>query len=131
MVEIIVEAEIRPTEDPEKVKKAMSTIVKADNYEIIDYTQGYKIIRAKCNSIYSLEPFRNSVKIQQIEPAVRSYLHKYVEDNSLTILLHKQAAYSGKISLVDSERESPLGPIKVEIKGARGELEIVINYLTS
>ncbi|MEM4717684.1 MAG: RNA-binding domain-containing protein [Desulfurococcaceae archaeon] len=131
MVEIIVEAEIRPTEELEKVKKALSTIVNVEDYEIIEYTKGYRVIRVKRGSISSLEPFRNAVRIQQIGPTVKSYLYKYFENDTLTILLHKQAAYSGKISLIDSERESPLGPVKVEIRGSKSEIETAINYLTS
>lgn len=131
MVEILIETEVRPTEDIEKVKKALSTIVILENFEVKEITTGFKIILLKCNRKECLEPLRNAIKVQQIEPAVRAYLYKRIEDSSLTILIHKQAAFAGKISLIDSDRESPLGPIKVEVSGNSEEIEELINYLTS
>ncbi|MEM0246286.1 MAG: RNA-binding domain-containing protein [Desulfurococcaceae archaeon] len=130
MVEIAVEAEVRPTEDVEKVKKALSTVVNASEFVIEEIAAGFKVIRTKCDRIECMEPLRNTIKIQQIEPAVRAYLYKYKSKGVLTVMLHKQVAYVGKISLVDDARESPLGPIKVEVSGTEEEIEELIDYLT-
>lgn len=130
MVKIIVETEIRPTEDIEKVKKALQTIITLNDLNIEEVATGFKTVSIKCESIKCLEPLRNAIKIQQIEPAVRAYLHKNIENSTLTILIHKQAAFAGKISLVDSDRESPLGSIRIVITGGIEEVEDVIEYLT-
>lgn len=131
MVEIVVEVEVRPTEDLEKVKKALSTVVSTSDFTVEEIAKGFRIIRAKCNVVECLEPFKNTIRIQQIEPAVRAYLYKYKRNGTLAILLHKQAAFAGKISLVDSDRESPLGPIRVEVSGTEEEINELIKYLTS
>lgn len=131
MVEIVVEAEVRPTEDVEKVKKALSTVVDVSNFVVEEITAGFRVVRIKCSRVECMEPFRNAIKIQQIEPAVRAYLYKYKNNGTLTIMLHKQVAYVGKISLIDNTRESPLGPIRIEVSGTEEEIEELIEYLTS
>lgn len=130
MVEITAEVEVRPSEDIEKVKKALSTAIELGNFVVEELTRGFSVIRVSCSKIECLEPFRNAIRVQQIEPAVRSYLYKRKENGILTILLHKQAAFAGKISLIDSDRESPLGPIRIEIRGTKEEIEGIIDYLT-
>ncbi|MEM0099678.1 MAG: RNA-binding domain-containing protein, partial [Desulfurococcaceae archaeon] len=72
----------------------------------------------------------NAIRIQQIEQAVRAYLYKRIENSTLVILIHKQAAFAGKVSLIDSDRESPLGPIRITITGTSNEIEEVIKFLT-
>ncbi|MEM1832474.1 MAG: RNA-binding domain-containing protein [Desulfurococcaceae archaeon] len=130
MVEIIVETEVRPTEDIEKVKKALQTIVTLEDLKVAEITTGFKTISVKCESIKCMEPLRNAIRIQQIEPAVRAYLYKRIENSTLVILIHKQAAFAGKVSLIDSDRESPLGPIRITITGTSNEIEEVIKFLT-
>lgn len=130
MVEIVAEVEVRPTEDLDKVKKALSTAISVTDFVVEEIAAGYRVVRAKCTSVECLEPLRNAIKAQQIGPAVRSYLHKHWRGGALTILMHKQAAYAGKVSLVDSERESPLGPIRIEVLGTEEEVNGVVEYLT-
>lgn len=124
------EAEVRPTEDLEKVRKAVLSVIKPDEITVEELGMGFRIIRATSSRIESLEPLKNMAKVQQVEPALRSYLLKHRYGNTISILLHKQAAYVGKLSLIDSNRESPLGPIRVEIEGSEEELARVVEYLT-
>lgn len=131
MIVITVEAEVRPTEDIEKVKKAVLAVINPESMEVEELGGGYLVVRAKSTKIESLEPLRSMAITQLAEPALRSYLVKYRYGNTITILLHKQAAYVGKMSLVDSEKESPLGPIKLTIEGVEEELDRIIEYLTS
>lgn len=130
MVEIIVETDSRPTEDVERVKKALTNLIAPDNVEIEETASGFKTLRARCYNVLCLEPLKKAIKAQQIEPAVRGYLLKRISNSELTIMLHKQAAYVGKISLIDAEKESPLGPIRFTIRGDLDELLEVIEYLT-
>jgi predicted RNA binding protein with dsRBD fold (UPF0201 family) len=131
MVEVIVEAEVKPTEDIEKVKRAVLNVVKLSELEVEEVAVGFRVIRVKCVGVECLEPFRAMIKAQQIEPAVRSHLEKCLRGGRIEILLHKQACYVGKVSLIDSERESPLGPVKVTVVGNEEELKRVVDYLTS
>jgi len=130
VMKVIIEVEVRPTESEEKVKKAVFSIIKPTNLSIKELYEGFKLIRAECSSIECLEPLREIARRQQAEPALRSYLIKYKHGTKITLLLHKQAAYVEKLSLIDSERESPLGPIKLEIEcSSEEELEELIDYL--
>lgn len=130
MVEITVETEVRPTEDLEKVRKAVLSIINPDETSIEEIGSSFRILRARSKKIESLEPLRRMAIAQEAEPALRSYLLKYKYGSTITILLHKQAAYAGKMSLIDSDKESPLGPIRLIITGTEEELERVVKYLT-
>ncbi|AFZ71160.1 hypothetical protein Calag_1456 [Caldisphaera lagunensis DSM 15908] len=124
---IIVEAELRPTEDEEKVIKAINNVFTCENMEITD--QGdYKIIRCSSNSYKSLNKFHELLRRQAILDAARSYFFKRIKGNKLLILLHKQAAYSGKISFISWDEESPLGPIKIIIESK--DINSVIDWLS-
>lgn len=130
MVEITVEAEVRPTEDIDKVKRAVLAVIVPDSIEVREVGSFLKVVVAKSNKMESLEPLKRMAFAQEAEPALRSYLLKYKLGNTITILLHKQAAYAGKMSLVDSDKESPLGPIRLTVVGSEEELNNLINYLT-
>ncbi|ACL10650.1 RNA-binding domain-containing protein [Desulfurococcus amylolyticus] len=130
MVRIIVEAEVRPTEDAEKVKKAVKNIFAGDII-IQELGNKYRVVKGVSPTIESLKPLKNLAKTQQVEPALKNYLIKYRTATSITLLLHKQAAYAGKLSLIDSEKESPLGPVKIIIEGDENELEEVVKYFST
>lgn len=130
MVKIIVEAEVRPTEDVEKVKKAVKNIFAGDII-VQDLGNEYRMVKGVSLTIESLKPLKNLAKTQQVEPALKNYLIKYRTTTSITLLLHKQAAYAGKLSLIDSEKESPLGPVKIIIEGDANELEEVLKYFST
>jgi predicted RNA binding protein with dsRBD fold (UPF0201 family) len=131
VIRVVVEAEVRPTESEDKVKRAVLAIIRPSKINTEELYGGFKLIRAECSSLECLEPLRNVVRKQQVEPALKTYLLKYKQATRLVLLLHKQAAYVEKLSLIDSERESPLGPIKLEIEcSSEEELNEVVKYLT-
>lgn len=123
---IIVEAELRPTEDEEKVLRAISNVFSYESLEIVD--QGdYKLIRCYSNNYNSLRNFHDLLRKQAILDSARSYFFKRIRGNKLTILIHKQAAYQGKLSFISWDDESPLGPIKIIIES--NNLNNVIDWL--
>jgi len=129
MIKITVEAEARPTENVEKVKQAVRNIFAGDII-VQEQGNGYRLVKGISLTIDALKPLRDLARMQQVEPALKSYLYKHLENNTTILLLHKQAAYAGKLSLIDSEKESPLGPIRIIIEGDEGELNNLIEYLT-
>ena len=124
---IIVEAELRPTEDEEKVIKAINNVFTYENMEIMDQGE-YKVIRCYSNSYNSLRKFHDLLRKQAILDAARSYFLKRVRGNKLQILLHKQALYQGKVSFISWDEESPLGPIKITIES--DNINEVIDWLS-
>ncbi|WP_440059888.1 RNA-binding domain-containing protein [Thermogladius sp. 4427co] len=127
MAKIIIEAEVRPTEELEKVKNAIENLYEGE-LQVEQAPNGWLVIRGVSSDMKSLRRFRDKVKINGIEPAVRNYLLKNKRNNETSLMLHKQAAYVGKISLIDSPKESPLGPIVIVIEGE--DVDRVIDYLT-
>ncbi|HEX9429962.1 MAG TPA: RNA-binding domain-containing protein [Candidatus Bathyarchaeia archaeon] len=109
------EAEIRPTEDAEKVKKAVTNILRGEvEVRQVDEWSGKVILDGKDQS--SLERFRMILQRDRIRAAARSVLRRSVEGNRLVFYLNKQAAYAGHVSFSAPEGESPMGPIQVIVE---------------
>jgi predicted RNA binding protein with dsRBD fold (UPF0201 family) len=115
MVRIIVKCELRPSEDEEKVMKA---ILNFFEYESIRKERSglYEIIIAESSNFKSLIKLHKKLREERILDAARKYLIRGVKGNSIIFMIHKQAAAVGRLTFVDSERESPLGPITFVIE---------------
>ncbi|MFP3219342.1 MAG: RNA-binding domain-containing protein [Acidilobus sp.] len=113
--EVVVEAEVRPTESEDKVLRAIYNVFEPERVEKVQVGD-HEIIRARATSLSSLLKLHRLLRVQEILEAARSYMLKEVRGDTVTILLHKQAAYEGKVSLLSWASESPLGPIKISIK---------------
>ena len=127
MTRVIVEAEVRPSEDKEKVLQAMLNFF--DFEKIREEKVGLSIvIIGESSTLKSLLRFHKALRDEKILDAARKYLLKGVEGESISFMLNKQAAAVRRISFVDSEKESPLGPIKVRIEYR--DPQAVIDWLT-
>jgi predicted RNA binding protein with dsRBD fold (UPF0201 family) len=103
---------VRPTEDAERVRKAVTNILRGEvEVRQIDEWSGQVSIDGKDQS--SLERFRMILQRDRIRAAARSVLRRSVEGNRIVFFLNKQAAYAGHVSFSAPEGESPLGPIQV------------------
>lgn len=124
---IVVEVEIRPTEDPKKVEAA---IRKFFNPEVIEWEElgNSKILVAKSRSMRSLEKLHRLLRTQRILDTARSVFKKMTRGSILTFYLHKQALAVGKISFVGGDQESPLGAVKVTIR--YHNIDEVIDWLS-
>ncbi|HLC10893.1 MAG TPA: RNA-binding domain-containing protein [Candidatus Bathyarchaeia archaeon] len=120
------ETEIRPTEDPEKVRKAVTNIFRGEvEVRQIDEWSGKIILEGKDQP--SLERFRMILQRDRIRAAARSILRRSVEGNRIVFYLNKQAAYAGHVSFSAPEGESPLGPIHVIVE--TGNPDQLIDWL--
>ena len=102
--------EVRPTEDEEKVKRALSNVFVYDELRI-EESEGKKYIVAFGEGFKSLVKIHDLIKEQGIEDSARLILMRGVENNRVVFHIHKQAAYVGVLSFVTEKNESPLGPI--------------------
>lgn len=116
----------KPTEDIDKVKKAIENIF-SGVLVVTEEDKDYYRIEGISFDINSLNKLRELIRIKQIIPAARNYLLRRLKENSITILLHKQAAYTKNISLIDCDKESPLGAIWIEIEAEN--IEDIVNWL--
>jgi hypothetical protein len=108
----IIETEINPTEEAEKVRLAVENIFGALEFEVRVGEYGGMLI-AKTKGAQGLAKFYNLLRRERIRDAARSVLFRGVEGESITFYLNKQVAYAGHISFSAPVGESPLGPIKV------------------
>ena len=121
-----VEAEVRPTEDIEKVKKALSNLFNLENYRVAEVGT-YKVIIGESSSIVSLLKIREIIVRERIADTVRRILSRGTVDKYLSFKINKQAAYIGKLSLVEEDRESSMGPISVFIEA--NDVKRLIDWL--
>ena len=107
--------QVNPTEDLEKVKLAVENIFGVLPIKTKNKTWG-KLLVSTMNGIDGLSKFSNLLKREKIVAAARKLLRNMMNENSINIYLNKQVAYAGHISFSEPIGESPLGPIKVQIR---------------
>ncbi len=127
-IDIHVEATIHPTEDPEKVKKAVENIIWNAEFEVKPLKHGSLLV-ARAKSLDSITKIYNLLQRERIRDAARAVLFSGLGEQSVTFYLNKQVAYVGHLSFSEPEAESPLGPIKVQVKCENPRQ--LIDWLTS
>lgn len=115
---MIVEATayVYPTEEEEKVRKAILNILPSSRFEEYKRTGEVTVLKAITKGIDSLENFREMLRRQLIRDSARTVLNNCVSDTEIIFHLNKQVAYAKKISFCRERSESPLGPITVRIR---------------
>jgi len=121
------EAEVRPTEDVEKVKRALLNIVEVKDIRHVRGADGYSFLICESKSITALFRLYELLRQQRILDTARKILLTQRQGNMINIKLHKQSAYAGHISFVTYDDESPLGPITVTI--VSDKIDEIIDWL--
>jgi len=114
-VEVTVEVEVNPTEDSEKVKTAVANLFTNLEFEVKPQRRGSLLV-ARAHGIDGLTKLYNLLRRERIRDAARGALFDGLSGKSITFYLNKQVAYVGHVSFSKPVGESPLGPIKVQIK---------------
>jgi len=127
MVFIRAEVEVRPTEDVNKVLKALKNILLVNNVKVVDIGRGYKMIVSEENSITTLLKMYELIRRQRILDTARNVMIKNSRGDILNLRLNKQAAYQGIVSFVDADDESHLGSITITIVSQK--LDEIIDWL--
>ncbi|MCS7131181.1 MAG: hypothetical protein NZ934_00395 [Hadesarchaea archaeon] len=115
-----VEAEVRPTEDPAKVERAVKNI-----FPTLELSLTENIISGESREVEALDRLRQLLRSQAILDSARSVMRRGMQGGVVRFMLNKQAAAVGKVSFTDGE--SPLGPITVVIEAR--DTERLIDYL--
>ncbi|MFP3951362.1 MAG: RNA-binding domain-containing protein [Candidatus Bathyarchaeia archaeon] len=122
-VEIRIRALVEPTEDPEKIAKAIEEIFGELKTNTIDIGEGKAVTAESKES--SLDHLRYILARDRIRDTVRRVLRYQADDNRLYFELNRHAAYGGHFSFYH-ENESPMGPIEVNVKGdTEGFIEFI------
>ena len=109
------EVEVNPTEDLEKIQRAVENIFGVVKFKVKSRKWG-RLLIAKTRGTEGLTKLYNLLRRERIRDAARKVLFSGLADKSLTFYLNKQVAYAGHISFAQQTAESPLGPIKVQIR---------------
>ena len=113
---------VHPSEDPNKIKTAISNIfpystIKSENSSIL----------AKSNNLNSFEKIYEIIHSRQTQKTYKQNLEKNLEHDTTWFYLNKQAAVVKKIVICEQSDESPLGPIKVTLTSLN--IDKVIDWL--
>lgn len=114
-VEVTVEVDVNPTEDLEKVRMAVANVFSNVEYEVKPQRRGSLLV-ARAHSLEGLTKLYNLLRRERIRDAARGALFEGLSEKSVTFYLNKQVAYVGHISFSKPVAESPLGPIRVQVR---------------
>jgi uncharacterized protein len=116
--------EINPSEDPEKVKLAVSNIFPDLTLDITDTD-----ITGKSNNIQILSQISKTIHENNIKKTYQRILKNNSNSDSSWFYLNKQAAFVNTVALCSEANESSLGPIKVILRS--NDIEQVIDSITN
>jgi len=114
-VEVQIEAEVNPTEDEVKVRRAVENMFHSVQFELRPLKRG-GLLTAKTRGMDALTKFYNLLGRERIRDAARGVMYKGMMGHTLVFYLNKQVAYAGHVSFSQPTGESPLGPVKVQIQ---------------
>lgn len=114
MIKVTVKAEVRATENVNKVERAIRNVF-SPLYMSITEENGKHFIVAEGEGLNCLRNLRNLLRSERILDAARNILKRSIEGKTLRFHVNKQVAYIGRLSFSAPERESPLGPITFTI----------------
>ena len=104
---------VHPTENIQRVEEAIKNIlgpITLSRIELDEFTEIHSTITKKTR----FEILRQSVHDKKILDAVRVRLLKNLDEFTTFIFFGKQAAYTGKLRLIDNDQEDPpLGSIEI------------------
>jgi predicted RNA binding protein with dsRBD fold (UPF0201 family) len=119
-------ASVAPSEDQQKVLAAMRQVL-GDCECSIDV--GEISIRMRSSSPRCLQKLHDQLRDRHVRDAASRLMLRFLEGNTLTILLNRQAATAGVIALCTTATESPLGPLTMEIESDKPQK--LIDWLTA
>jgi hypothetical protein len=114
-ISVYIEAEVNPTEDVEKVRRAVENVFGNVEFEVKPKKRG-SILFGKAKGLDGLTKLQNLLRRERIRDAARGALFEGLGEKAIIFYLNKQVAYVSHISFSKPEAESPLGSIKVQIQ---------------
>ena len=124
-VKVRVEALLNPSEDPEKVSQAVINVV-GERFSDRLRVEDYRVV-LEAEGLEALAVIYRQVRSRRTMAVLRRLLRKNKNDNRSWVYLNKQAAYTGTIVFAESEEESPLGPILLEVES--NDIDRLIDWL--
>jgi predicted RNA binding protein with dsRBD fold (UPF0201 family) len=125
------ESLVNPTEDPEKVERALHNIFPSARVARIGLGTDITRLEIRGDGFEFLNTLRSLIRQERIRSAARSILLKgtSASGNQIQFYLNKQAAFAGRVSFCAPMGESPLGPITIRVETS--EINKVIDFLAA
>ncbi|TLX80045.1 MAG: hypothetical protein E6L00_07770 [Thaumarchaeota archaeon] len=115
-------AAVKPSEDPEKVRVAVSHVLLDSNYKYEDGS-----IKATSKGPQSLAKIYDTIRSRRVTRTYRRQMRYHAHGDTTWFYLNKQAAFADVIAICEEAEESPLGPIKIILHST--EIQKVIDWL--
>ena len=122
-----VETPLNPTEDPEKVMRAVHNLFPNCSPSVVRSDERHAKLEGAMSRLEDLDNLRTLLRQEVIRDAARKILLKNISGSSIVVHLNKQAAFAGKASFCERHDESPLGPVTLTITA--DDPEQVIDWL--
>ena len=115
--------DIQSSEDPEKIRQALSNIIIDSKIKIENNTA-----KISSNDLESLGKIFETIHSRKSQRAYLRHMKRNLNEDSTWFYLNKQAAFANSVALCDEYDESPLGPIKIILKS--NQIEQIMDWLT-
>lgn len=115
-------AAVNPSEDPEKVKLAVSQVLLDTDYQ---YKEGS--IKATSNNLDCLLRIQESIKKHRTNRVYRRQMRFNTKGDTTWFYLNKQAAFVDVIAICEEAEESAMGPIKIILHSK--DIEKIVDWL--
>lgn len=125
-VRILLRASVSPSEDASKVLLAAKNVI-GDCQHKEEVSEGEVALSSE--NVKCLQKLHDQLRDRRVRDAARRLLLRRREENRLTLMLNRQAAFTGTIALCGNEDESPLGPIFLVMDS--DQTDQLIEWLTS
>jgi predicted RNA binding protein with dsRBD fold (UPF0201 family) len=127
----LVTCPVYPTEDQERVRKAVDNLITGTELLLETYNNIIEL-RTSFEGRESLEWLRNRIHELKIIDVVRSRLLSNWNGLQTKIILDKQVAYHGRIKVLDDREElPPLGCIELQLEfDNQSEFDTFLRYFT-
>ncbi len=126
-VKVRVEAWLNPSEDASKVMRAVMNVLGGRRTGEVTERVEDRLITVEAAGAQSLLALREQARYRRVMAVLRRLLLENRVGNRTHVYINKQAAYVGLISFVESEEESPLGPIVLRLES--DDLDSLIEWL--
>jgi predicted RNA binding protein with dsRBD fold (UPF0201 family) len=114
-LQVRVETPLNPTEDPDKVSRAVHNLFPNANLHETRTDERHAKLEGTMSSLEDLDNLKTILRQEVIRDAARRILLQSVSGSTIVVYLNKQAAFAGKASFCERYDESPLGPITLTI----------------
>lgn len=116
--------QVNPSEDPQKVERAISNVLSNMAIYIKDDS-----LKATSETLESLLYIHKTIHSHNTQKGYGRNLKRNLTDDSTWFYLNKQAAFVDIATLCENADESPLGPIKIILQSKH--IENIIDWLIS